>query len=239
MKVLITGGASGLGRAITMRFASESKTEVNFTYSKSLASAEEIVKASTNTRASHLDFRDSKQLDEFCNRLVDTSPDILINNAIVTYPRGHFHKAEARSYFEGFASNVMPTLLITKAFLALARKRRSGKIITILSSALINRPPLGSSQYVAEKAYLFSMAKSWAVENSTFGITSNCVSPSFMDTPLNEGLDNRVLESIIASTPGSKLLLPEEVAEAVFFLAHSTTHINGANILINAGESIA
>jgi 3-oxoacyl-[acyl-carrier protein] reductase len=134
--------------------------------------------------------------------------------------------------------NVYPVVKLTQQFIADSRKRKSGKIITILSSGIINKPPLGWSEYIANKAYLHSMAKSWAVENVSFGITSNCVSPSFMQTNLTKQTDKRIVELMISDNPHKRLLTEVEVAEAVSFLVTASPHINGSNLIINAAQDI-
>ena len=65
---------------------------------------------------------------------------------------------------------LIPTILITQSVLNDFRKKKKGKIITILTSFLLNTPPIGASTYVANKAYLGSLVKSWATENIKFNI---------------------------------------------------------------------
>ena len=74
------------------------------------------------------------------------------------------------------------------------KKKRKGKIITILTSFLLNSPPIGSSSYVANKAYLKSLTKSWANENIKFNVTSNTISPSFMQTNFTSDVDERIID---------------------------------------------
>jgi 3-oxoacyl-[acyl-carrier protein] reductase len=82
------------------------------------------------------------------------------------------------------------------------------------------------------------MAKSWATENAAFGITSNCISPSFMQTNLTGDTDSRLIENMIADNPNKSLLKEDEVAEAVNFLVNATPQINGSNIIINAAKDL-
>ena len=109
---------------------------------------------------------------------------------------------------------------------------------TILSSGLINVPPTGMSSYIANKAYLEKLTKTWAAENSKFNITSNSISPSFMKTALTEDFDERVVEQMVLNHPNKKLITPKEVAETVQFLTNAGNHINGVDILMNAGVNL-
>jgi 3-oxoacyl-[acyl-carrier protein] reductase len=238
MKILITGGASGLGLAITRKLAQEQSNVVYFTYRSSEENARVLEREFPNTKAFHVDFNASDSIDAFINELVVLAPDVLINNAITGYTKNHFHKISASVFEESFKKNVYPIIRIAQKFISESRKRKSGKIITILTSYILNKPPIGLSEYVANKAYLYSMAKSWATENAAFGITSNCISPSFMQTNLTGDTDSRLIENMIADNPNKSLLKEDEVAEAVNFLVNATPQINGSNIIINAAKDL-
>jgi 3-oxoacyl-[acyl-carrier protein] reductase len=238
MKILITGGASGLGLAITKKLAQEPSNIVYFTYRSSEENARSLERECANTKAFHVDFNATDSIEAFMNELVVLAPDVLINNAITGYTQNHFHKMDTTVFENSFKANVYPTIRITQKFISESRKRKSGKIITILTSYILNKPPIGLAEYVANKAYLHSMAKSWAIENAAFGITSNCISPSFMQTNLTSNTDSRLIENMIADNPNKSLLKGDEVAEAVSFLVSATSQINGSNLIINAAKDL-
>lgn len=106
------------------------------------------------------------------------------------------------------------------------------------TSFLINKPPLGLSAYVAEKAYLTSLSKSWANENASFNITSNCIAPSMMLTPFTSGLDERVMENVVQAHPFKRLLTPDETADTIWLLLQAPQHINGSTLIINGGMDV-
>lgn len=139
---------------------------------------------------------------------------------------------------KSFQQNIIPTIRITQAFITQARKRKFGKIINIISSANINRPPIGWSEYVANKAYLLSLSKSWATENIKFNISSNAISPGFMLTSLTADTDERIVEQMTEAHPLKKLLTTKEVAETVEFYTRCSQQINGTNLVINAGNDL-
>jgi 3-oxoacyl-[acyl-carrier protein] reductase len=91
---------------------------------------------------------------------------------------------------------------------------------------------------VANKNYLLSLSKSWAVENARHRITSNCISPSFMETDFTATTDARIIEQIKEAHPLKTLVTPDEVADAVLFFCHCSIHINGVNLPINAAEDL-
>ena len=238
MNILVTGGASGLGRAITKKLVADGINTVFFTYKSSQTSALEIENNFPNAKSIKLDFSSTQSVTDFCNTIPDLKLDVLINNAISGFTQNHFHKTDIDVFNNSFLLNVSPVLKITQQFIKEARKRKKGRIITILTSGLINKPSIGWSEYVANKAYLFSMTKSWAVENANFGITSNSISPSFMATNLTSEIDSRLVEGMINSNPNRSLLKEEEVADAVAFFVYATSHLNGSNLVINAASDL-
>ena len=97
---------------------------------------------------------------------------------------------------------------------------------------------MGSSVYVANKAYLEQLTKIWAVENAKFNITSTSVSPELMQTHMTKDVDERIIFNIKENHPLKKLLTVEEVAETVFFLCYGSLHLNGVSLVMNSGVNI-
>tara|TARA_B110001450_G_scaffold242245_1_gene252376 strand:- start:4597 stop:5319 length:723 start_codon:yes stop_codon:yes gene_type:complete len=239
MNILVTGGASGLGESITRILSKNTINTIYFTYSNSELNAKKIELDFSNAFSIKCDFKNFSEVTELVNKIDNLNIDVLINNAYTDNAiQTHFHKIPQEDFTQDFINNIIPTIRITQSVLAHFRKKKSGKLITILTSALTNTPPLGWSCYTANKAYLESLVKSWANENIKFNITSNSVSPSFMQTKLTSVVDDRIIEQMISSHPLKKLLTTEEVAETVLFLTKATSQINGVDILINSGINI-
>jgi 3-oxoacyl-[acyl-carrier protein] reductase len=239
MNFLITGGASGLGETITITLSTQyPKATVFFTYCSSLQSAANLEAAYKNTKAIKCDFNNPDDVNALCFVIKNENIGFLINNALSKISIQYFHKIANDDILEAFRLDVLATLQITKQFIINARANRQGKIITILSSYLTGNPSVGLSVYLANKTYLLAMHKSWATENISFNITSNCVSPSFMQTPLNKDTDERLIENMIIKHPLKKLLTTQEVADTVLYLCNSTSQINGQNITLNAGTQL-
>ena len=239
MNILITGGASGLGEAITRILAKNKAHTIYFTYSNSKHGAKRIELDFTNALSIKCDFTNAAEVTSLVNNIDNLNIDVLINNAyagkaIHTY----FHKIPYDNFKGDFINNIIPTIRITQSIIASFRKKKKGKIITVLTSFLVNTSPLGASCYVANKAYLESLVKSWASENIKFNITSNSVSPGFMRTGLTSQVDERIIEKMISDHPLKKLLTVEEVAETVLYLTMVTSQINGVDIILNAGTNI-
>ena len=207
-----------------------------FTFHKSVTNAEKICADFNNVTSFKCDFKDFQQLTSLIDTINQLDLDVLVNNAYNGYfLTSHFHKISSDHILDDFKDNIIPTIKITQSAINSFRKKKSGKIITILTSALVNVPPIGSSIYVANKAYLEKLTKVWANENIKFNISSNSISPSFMMTNLTADTDERILEQITGSHPLKKMLSVGEVAEAVFFFTRASPHINGVDLVINAG----
>jgi NAD(P)-dependent dehydrogenase (short-subunit alcohol dehydrogenase family) len=172
------------------------------------------------------------------NLLPSLDLDVVVNNAVTSLNKNHFHKIESHDFLLSFQNNILPTLQITQECIKIFRKKKFGKIINIASSYVINKPPMGLSEYVANKAYLISMSNSWAIENIRFNITSNSISPTYMQTQFTSETDERIVEEMIKNHALKKLLTTEEVADNVLYFVNCTQHINGVNLLINAGDDL-
>ena len=237
MNILITGGASGLGLAITNTIAAHFHNDtVYFTYYSSADAAKALESSNSNTKAILCDFKNEASLNELLLFVRENEIDILINNAFTKLVKSHVHKISRQAYQIAFNNDILSAALLSGAFIERARKRKAGRIITILSGVTTQLPPLGWALYAAGKNYLLSLHHSWAAENRGFNITSNCVSPEFMQTSINNDTDERIVEQMIASHPLKKLLTVDEVAKTVLFLCESTTHLNGQNIILNAAQ---
>lgn len=238
MNILITGGASGLGTAITECLCRNNNHKVYITYNKSEKKAKELESLFPNLKTLHCDFEKEHSIAGLLNKIDEYGIEVLINNAFTGLQTNYFHKMDPEYFIENFRKNILPVIKITQACILRFRKQKQGKIITILSSYIINKPPIGMSEYVAEKNYLLSLSKSWAVENAKFNITSNCISPSTLQTGLTQDTDERIIEEMINSHPLKKMLSLEEVAQTVEYFVSASQQVNGTNFIINAASDL-
>jgi NAD(P)-dependent dehydrogenase (short-subunit alcohol dehydrogenase family) len=241
MNILITGGTSGLGRATVELLASDSAHHVYFTFLDNDVyrfAANELTSTYSNTTAIPLDFTEESALVAFLNELPSFDLDVLVNNAYVGVPQTtHFHKIPSEDFLCSFKANVMPTIRITQAALNTFRKKKFGKIINIISSYVMNLPPIGFALYVGNKAYIEKMSDVINKEYARFNITSNCILPEFMNTGFGN-VDERLIEQAESSHPLKRLLEPSEVAQAIKFFVDASQQVNGVKLPINAAQYI-
>lgn len=238
MRLLITGGSSGLGKALVETCAANADDQILFTYCRHEDEAQALVGRFQNVEAVQVDFCDEDSVDRFVERLENETVDVLINNAYAGSAQGtHFYKTEPEAFAEAFRCNVMPMVKITQACVKGMRKRKFGKIINIITSYVIDVPPTGFSVYTATKAYIRQLSKSISKELGRFHITSNCILPDYMLTDFGK-VEDFQLEQMKEAHPLKALLKPQEVAEVVCQLLKVSQQLNGAEIPINAAQHI-
>ena len=238
MKILVTGGSSGLGKAIVLEMAGDKDNDILFTYCHHEEISYRLSKEYSNVKDIHVDFTNSDSVDAFTDYLTSEQIEVLVNNAYIGNPVGnYFHKTNPDDYMSAFKDNLLPLIKITQSCITGMRRRKFGKIINILTSYLIDVPPTGLSVYTATKAYIRQLSRSISKEYSRYNITSNCILPDYMNTGFGH-VENFQLEQMKSTHPLKELLSPDEVAKIVGHLVHSSQQLNGADIPVNAQHMI-
>ena len=238
MNILITGGSTGLGRALVETCTSDLDNQIIFTYCRHEDEAQSLAGRFQNVRAVQVDFSDAQSVDLFAKSLEAESVDVLINNAYAGNPQGvHFYKTDPAEFSQAFERNVIPLIKITQACVKGMRKRKFGKIINIITSYVMDVPPTGFSVYTATKAYIRQISKSLSKELGRFNITSNCILPDYMQTDFGQ-VEDFQLEQMKDAHPLKELLKPQEVADIIYQLLKASQQLNGVEIPINAAQHI-
>ena len=236
---LITGASGGIGSEIARRFALEGY-RVAMQYHTN-RSAIDLVTASFPADAAYLclqcDLTDEvstrRMIEETHNRL--GSVGVLVNCAGVAIPQMPFCDTTDEDFDRVFDLNVRGSMRLSRMLYDDLRAN-NGAIVNISSVWGVCG---GSCEviYSASKASIVGFTKALAKELAPSGVTVNCVSPGFIPTKMNAALSSEAVEAFRLDTPLQRLGTPEDVANAVFFLAEAP-FITGQIVCCDGGYSI-
>jgi len=237
---LITGGGSGIGAAVARRFAQEGAKiaigDVDVEGAEKVAA--EIKDAGGEALICKADVRKRDEVEAMVDHVLREYGrlDILINNAGVTRDSLCARMSEEDWNFV-VDVNLKGTFLCSKAAFRPMRKQRYGKIVNTASVAV--RGNIGQVNYSASKAGIIGLTRTLALEFARAGICVNCIAPGFIETPMTEGLPEKVKEEALKRIPLGRIGRPEEVANLHLFLASpESDYITGQVFFIDGGVSI-
>ncbi|MBK6394138.1 MAG: 3-oxoacyl-ACP reductase FabG [Betaproteobacteria bacterium] len=239
---LVTGATRGIGRAIALALARDGATVVGTATSDAGAeSIGAVLKEGGYAGAGiRLDVTDAAATDA---ALADVESRfgpvaILVNNAGITKDN-LLVRMKDEEWDAIMATNLKPAWRLAKACLRGMMKARRGRIIQIGSVVGSTGNP-GQANYAAAKAALVGFTKSLAQEVGSRSITVNCVAPGFVDTDMTRALPDAQREVLLSRIPMGRLGSPEDIAEAVAFLAGPrAAYITGATLHVNGGMYMA
>jgi acetoacetyl-CoA reductase len=239
---LVTGGLGGIGTAICQRLCDEG-ADVIATYFRQgdHASAqqwrEEQLKMGYDIAIYYVDVTDFNSCENLFKQMGEKNQeiDILVNNAGITADVP-FYKMDQKQWEVVLHTNLDSLFNMTRQVINAMIKRGYGRIINI-SSINGQKGQYGQTNYSASKAGIHGFTKALALEVANKGITVNTISPGYIGTKMVMKMKEEIIEKIIAQIPVGRLGKPEEVAQAVCFLAsESSGYITGSNLSINGGQ---
>lgn len=227
---LVTGSARGIGRAIVERLANEGAQMVIS------CDMGEAVYEQTNVRHEILNVTDRAGIAALVAKLQAEFGriDILVNNAGITKDSLLIRMSEDQ-WDSVIDVNLKGVFNMTQAVAPVMSKNKSGSIVT-LSSVVGLYGNIGQTNYAATKGGVITMTKTWAKELGRKGVRANCVAPGFIVTPMTENLPEKVIEGMKSATPLGKMGMPEDIANAILFLASDeASFITGETIAVTGG----
>jgi NAD(P)-dependent dehydrogenase (short-subunit alcohol dehydrogenase family) len=241
--VLITGALTGIGRATAFAFAKEGATVVVSGRREVEGKAFENELRDLGAKAAFM-LADVRREDDVHNLVEQTVGrfgrlDIAVNNAGTEGNPGPLIEQTSNSYAGMFDTNVLGTLLSLKHELRVMQPQGSGSIINI-SSTMGERGAANLALYTASKHAVEGLTKSAALEAAPFGVRVNAVAPGPTETAMLDRLtgtpDKRA--AFFASVPLKRGAKPEEIADAIVFLASDkASFVTGQIVRINGGKT--
>ena len=237
--IIVTGATGGIGNSIIKKLY-DAGANILATGTKN-QKLEELKKKFQNIQTLKFDISKTDNLENFiedATKQLGGKLDCIVNNAGITQDNLAI-RMSIEEWKKVIDINLTSTFLISKFAIKKMLKNKKGKIINI-TSVVGHTGNLGQTNYTASKAGIIAMSKSLAIEYAKKNININCISPGFIKTAMTDKIDDKFKEVIISKIPSARLGEPEDVANAVIFLASSQSdYINGETLHVNGGMYMA
>ena len=237
--IIITGASGGIGNSIVQKLH-DNGANILASGTK-LEKLEELKKKFQDIEILKFDISKSDEIEDFVENATSKlggSLDCIVNNAGITKDNLAI-RMNLDEWNKVIEVNLTSTFLLSKFAIKKMLKNKSGKIVNI-TSVVGHTGNLGQANYTASKAGIVAMSKSLAIEYAKKNININCISPGFIKTAMTEKIDEKFKEIIISKIPSARLGDPEDIANAVLFLASKqSVYINGETLHVNGGLYMA
>ena len=236
--VLITGGAAGIGKATAEAFAEEGA--IVYIWDVNEEKGNELVNSffslGKKSAFKKVDVTNLEEVEAGVAEIIEAEGklDVLINNAGITMDRS-LMKMDAATWQKVIDVNLTGVFNCTKAAAPHMVAAGSGVILNA-SSVVGLYGNFGQTNYVATKAGVIGMTKTWARELGRKGIRVNAVAPGFIATEMVQKMPEKVIEGMVAKTPIGRMGKPEDIANAYVFLASDkASFIHGTVLSVDGG----
>ena len=235
---LVTGASRGIGRAIALELGRRGANVIGTatTEAGAAAIAEALAGAGARGRGVVLDVSSAESVER-CFREVEATdgpPLVLVNNAGVTRD-GLLMRMSSEDWQVVLDTDLTAVFRTCKAVIRGMMKARRGRIVNIASVVGV-MGNAGQTNYAAAKAGMIGFSKSLAREVGSRGITVNVVAPGFIVTDMTDALNEQTRTALLGQVPLGRLGSPEDVAQAVAFLASSEAgYVTGETLHVNGG----
>ena len=235
MVVIVTGGSSGIGKAMSILFGEQGAKVIIAGLDSEKGDA--IAKKIEGARFVKTDISNEKDVEELMKVVIEKygKIDVLVNNAGLGSDKD-FEEATKNDWAKILETNLIGTFLCTQKA---SKCIKAGSIINISSAAGLNyNTSVSRPDYSASKAGIINLTKSTAKKLAP-KIRVNCIAPGYIETGLNTGMLTAKKRKITSITPLNRLGQAEEVARAALFLASDdSSFITGETVVVDGGISI-
>lgn len=238
---IVTGASQGIGKIIAFELAKSGAHVACISRNKKAIESivEEITINGGQASSFPCDISDSDTLSEIITEIIKENSriDILVNNAGITKD-SLLMRMSIEQWDDVINTNLKGAFHCTKAVMRYMMKNKFGRIINITSIVGLTGNA-GQANYAASKAGLIGMTKSIAKEVASRGITANCIAPGWIETSMTEKLSEEVKSEFLSHIPVGRIGSPDDIANAVIFLASDEAgYITGQTITVDGGRII-
>ena len=234
---LVTGASRGIGAAIAATLAAQGFLVIGTATTESGAQAiSAALSAFAGSKGVALNVNDAAGVDALIDDILKThgALHVLVNNAGITRDTLAMRMKDD-DWDAVIDTNLKAVFRLSRAVMRPMMKQRHGRIINITSVVGASGNP-GQANYAAAKAGVAGMSRALARELGSRNITVNCVAPGFIDTDMTKGLSDEQQTALKAQIPLGRLGQPQDIAEAVAFLASDkAADITGTELHVNGG----
>ncbi len=237
---LVTGASRGIGQAIAQELSSCGATVIGTATTEAGAQAIAARLKPHGGSAKVLNVTDDAACESIMDGIIKEFGriDILVNNAGITKDNLAM-RMKGDEWSDVISTNLSSVFKLSQAVMRPMMKARGGRIINI-TSIVGHMGNAGQANYAAAKAGVAGMTRALAREIGSRNITVNCVAPGFIDTDMTRALSEEQQNSLKANIPLARLGTPEDVAQAVAFLASpAAAYITGTTLHVNGGLYLA
>jgi len=238
--IVVTGGSRGIGRSVAKRFAQEEAKIVLIHYDPDNSASDETLamldSMGVEAESHKLDVSSYEGVDVMFKEIVSRHKriDVLVNNAGITRDSLLMRMSED-AWDSVIRVNLKSVFNCTHDVIRTMIKQRSGRVVNI-SSVVGQMGNAGQANYAASKAGIIGFTKTVAREVAIRGVTVNAIAPGFIDTEMTSVLPEKVKQEFVQQIPLGRFGLPEDVAEAVYWLCSDmANYITGQVIHVNGG----
>jgi len=233
---IITGGARGIGESISTLFVQEGAKVIIWDLLDEGADVAE--KLGHNASFMKISITDKEAVESAVTQVKEQYGriDILVNNAGITRDRTLL-KMSDEEWDAVINVNLKGLFLTTRAVAQVMKDQKYGRIVSAASNVGI-RGNYGQTNYVATKAGVIGMTKTWAMELGRYGITANCVAPGYTRTPMTDKIPDNIRDMAITQIPVGFIADPEDIAYGYVYLASDESRfVSGICLPIDGGTS--
>jgi 3-oxoacyl-[acyl-carrier protein] reductase len=238
---LVTGSSRGLGVAIARRLARDGlAVALNDTRGAARGVATAIQDEGHVAEAFTADVTDERQVAELVASVAGRlGPiDVLVLNATGPQPEAPVNEVAWEDHLAQLEFFVKSPVLLGRAVIGGMQEREFGRIVQI-DSEVADRPPPGRSAYATAKSAQIGLTRAWARELAPFGITVNTVAPGFVPVERHADVADETRAAYLASVPAGRMGDPEDVADAVSYLASAgAAFVTGQRLLVEGGRHL-